>query len=107
MGLPHEQVGLYVRSQCLPFIEAGCSSWGETSMSMWTMSAFPHYFSSRPPLDCKYDAMTQMLPRLPREMQAAGEIECLNPNLKLDKNANAHLLLYAMVSWYPLSIFCP
>ena len=32
MGLPHEQVGLYVRSQCLPFIEAGCSSWGETSM---------------------------------------------------------------------------
>lgn len=30
MGLPHEQVGLYVRSQCLPFIEAGCSSWGES-----------------------------------------------------------------------------
>lgn len=30
--LHHEQVGLYVRSQCLPFIEAGCSSWGECSI---------------------------------------------------------------------------
>lgn len=27
VGVQHEQAGLYVRTQCLPFIEAGCSSW--------------------------------------------------------------------------------
>ncbi len=31
VGASHEHAGLYVRSQCLPFLEAGCSSWGEHS----------------------------------------------------------------------------
>ena len=39
--LHHEQVGLYVRSQCLPFIESGCSSWGERR-SWWPS---PHVLS--------------------------------------------------------------
>ncbi|GAX82716.1 hypothetical protein CEUSTIGMA_g10142.t1 [Chlamydomonas eustigma] len=30
---PPEQAGLYVRSQCLPFIEAGCSSWDAAAAS--------------------------------------------------------------------------
>jgi hypothetical protein len=77
--LHNERAGLYVRSQCLPFIEAGCSSWGKPSIAFHPPAShhvhapFSHFYEGALSLLTSAVARLQMLPPRPRLIQVAGE----------------------------------